>query len=63
VAVNDSLRLCGPELHRYKGKGGKIRNNNFTGWVREDYFDWFRATQIVQGSIFRSISRSVILPK
>ncbi len=40
-----------------KGKGGKVRNISLPGWVREAIADWLRATQIVQGSVFRSLSR------
>lgn len=40
-----------------RGKGGKIRNISLPEWVRLAIVDWLSATRIVQGSIFRSISR------
>ena len=40
-----------------RGKGGKIRNISLPEWVRLAINDWLRATQIVQGPVFRSISR------
>ena len=40
-----------------RGKGGKIRNISLPEWVRGAIVDWLSATGIVQGSIFRSISR------
>lgn len=40
-----------------KGKGGKVRNISLPRWVREAIADWLRATQIVHGSVFRSLSR------
>ena len=40
-----------------RGKGGKIRNISLPEWVRLAIVDWLLATQIVQGSVFRSITR------
>lgn len=40
-----------------KGKSGKVRNISLPEWVREAICDWLRATGIVQGSVFRGISR------
>jgi integrase len=40
-----------------RGKGGKVRNISLPEWVRLAIMDWLVATQIVQGSVFRSISR------
>jgi integrase len=40
-----------------RGKGGKVRNISLPEWVRLAIIDWLVATQIVQGSVFRSLSR------
>ena len=40
-----------------RGKGGKVRNISLPGWVRLAVIDWLQATGIVQGPVFRSISR------
>jgi integrase len=40
-----------------RGKGGKLRNISLPEWVRLALVDWLSATQIIQGCIFRSISR------
>lgn len=40
-----------------KGKGGKVRNISLPRWVREAIAEWLCATRIVQGSVFRSLSR------
>ena len=40
-----------------RGKGGKIRNISLPEWVRLAIMDWLHATRIVQGPIFRNISR------
>ena len=39
------------------GKGGKVRNISLPDWVRLAVTDWLHATRIVQGPVFRSISR------
>ena len=39
------------------GKGGKLRNISLPEWVRHAINDWLGATKIVQGAVFRSISR------
>lgn len=40
-----------------RGKGGKVRNISLPEWVRLAIMDWLMATQIIQGSVFRSLSR------
>ncbi len=40
-----------------RGKGGKLRNFSLPEWVRLALADWLQATRIVQGPVFRSISR------
>jgi len=40
-----------------RGKGGKLRNISLPDWVRFAITDWLQATGIVQGNVFRSISR------
>ena len=40
-----------------RGKGGKVRNISLPEWVRLAILDWLVAMQIVQGAVFRSISR------
>jgi len=40
-----------------RGKGGKPRNISLPDWVRFAITDWLQATGIVQGNVFRSISR------
>jgi integrase len=40
-----------------RGKGGKIRNISLPEWVRLAIMDWLVATQIIQGPVFRSITR------
>ena len=39
------------------GKGGKVRNISLPDWVRLAIDEWLEATRIVQGPVFRSISR------
>ena len=39
------------------GKGGKVRNISLPEWVRVTVREWLDATHIVQGPVFRSISR------
>jgi integrase/recombinase XerD len=40
-----------------RGKGGKVRNISLPEWVRLAITDWLVATRIVNGAVFRSISR------
>jgi integrase len=40
-----------------RGKGGKVRNISLPEWVRLAITNWLTSTRIVQGSVFRSISR------
>lgn len=40
-----------------RGKGGKVRNISLPEWVRLAVVDWLEATRIVQGPVFRSLSR------
>jgi integrase len=40
-----------------RGKGGKIRNISLPNWVRLAIDDWLSETHILQGALFRSISR------
>ena len=40
-----------------RGKGGRLRNVPVPLWVKDAVFDWLKATKIVQGAIFRSITR------
>ena len=40
-----------------RGKGGRIRNISLPEWVRLAIMDWIQTTRIVQGPIFRNISR------
>lgn len=40
-----------------RGKGGKVRNVSVPDWVRLAMMDWLNATGIVQGPIFRSLTR------
>ena len=39
------------------GKGGKLRSVPLPLWVKDAIYDWLGATRIVQGFMFRSISR------
>jgi site-specific recombinase XerD len=39
------------------GKGGKLRSVPLPLWVKAAIYDWLNATHIVQGFMFRSISR------
>jgi len=40
-----------------RGKGGKVRDVSLPDWVRMALSEWLVATGIVQGRVFRSISR------
>lgn len=40
-----------------RGKGGKVRNISLPDWVRVAITDWLQGTRIVQGPVFRSITR------
>lgn len=39
------------------GKGGKLRSVPLPLWVKDAIFEWLKATKIVQGPIFRGITR------
>jgi integrase len=40
-----------------RGKGKRVRSISLPLWVKDAVFEWLRATGIVHGSLFRSISR------
>ncbi len=40
-----------------RGKGRKVRSVSLPLWVTDAVFEWLRASSIVQGPLFRSISR------
>ncbi len=40
-----------------RGKGRKVRSVSLPLWVKDAVFEWLQASQIVQGALFRSITR------
>jgi integrase len=44
-----------------RGKGLKVRSVSLPLWVKDAVFDWLEATKLVQGALFRSISRHGLL--
>ena len=40
-----------------RGKGRKVRSVSVPLWVKDAVFEWLEASQIVQGALFRSITR------
>jgi integrase len=40
-----------------RGKGRKVRSVSIPLWVKDAVFEWLHATKIVQGPLFRSITR------
>ena len=40
-----------------RGKGRKVRSVSLPLWVKDAIFDWLGATRLIQGFLFRSISR------
>ncbi len=44
-----------------RGKGRKVRSVSLPLWVKDAVFEWLQASQIVQGALFRSITRHRLL--